>query len=84
MTSSDPLHRALTAIKAAERERDTLKNTAEQARLENHQLRRRLGVAEEQNRVLQDRVADLVGQVEAANERAEAHKRAMLEHAGRT
>jgi predicted nucleic acid-binding Zn-ribbon protein len=82
--SSDPLDRALKAIAAAQRERDDLRTGAERTRLEVHQLRRRLDVAEEQGRALRDRVADLVGQVEAANERADAHKRAMLEHAGRS
>ncbi len=82
--STDPLVRAAQAIKAAERERDNLSNASERARLENHQLQRRLGVAEEQNRALQDRVADLMAQVDAANDRADAHKRAMLDHAGRS
>jgi chromosome segregation ATPase len=81
---SDPFDRALAAFAEARSERDTLKSRAEKARLEIHQLRRRLQVAEDQNRTLLERVADADQRAETAEREAGSARRAMLDHAGRT
>jgi septal ring factor EnvC (AmiA/AmiB activator) len=82
--SSDPLDRIETALAPARTERDTLKHAAEQARLEIHQLQRRLTASEDQNRALLGRIADTESRLEAAEEQVAAHKRAIREHSGRT
>lgn len=82
--SSDPLDRIDKALAQARIERDTFKYGTEQARLEVHQLQRRLTASEDQNRALLDRIADTEARLEAAEQQVAAHKRAIREHSGRT
>lgn len=82
--SSDPFDRIEKALTQARLESDSLKYGADQARLEVHQLQRRLQASEDQNRALLDRIADTEARLEAAEQQVAAHKRAIREHSGRT